>query len=138
MMEEEFYSTIKLTSGEEIISKVCYLPEEDSLLLDNPMLVEKHIQKKQGKLVEGFVLKEWITSTYEDMLVIRMEHVITMTEAEDNVAEFYVNNVTKNYDMGTYDEDPIKVNPNNFSKRMGYLGSIQKTKKILEDIYKKS
>ena len=45
MMEEEFYSTIKLTSGEELISKVCYLPEEDSLLLDNPMLVEKHIQK---------------------------------------------------------------------------------------------
>ena len=137
-MEEEFYSTIKLTSGEEIISKVCYLPEEDSLLLDNPMLVEKHVQKKQGRLVEGFVLKEWITSTYEDMLVIRMEHVITMTEAEDNIVEFYVNNVTKNYDMGTYDEDPIKVNPNNFSKRMGYLGSIQKTKEILEGIYKKS
>jgi hypothetical protein len=45
MMEEEFFSTIKLSSGEEIVAKVCYLPDEDSLLVENPMLVEKLSQK---------------------------------------------------------------------------------------------
>ena len=30
-MEEEFYATIKLVSGEELVSKVCYLTEEDKL-----------------------------------------------------------------------------------------------------------
>jgi hypothetical protein len=139
MMEEEFYSTIKLTSGEELISKVCYLPEENSLLLDRPLLVEKHIQKKHGKQVEGFILKEWILSTYETMLVIKMESVITLTEADDSIKEFYINNLhrIKHIDGGTYD-DPIRISPENFSKRMGYLGSIQKTKKLLEEIYKKS
>ena len=44
-MEEEFYATIKLSSGEEIVSKVCYMTDEDSLLLDNPFLVEKVTQK---------------------------------------------------------------------------------------------
>ena len=38
-MEEEFYATIILVSGEEIISKVVYLPDEDKVMLDTPMLV---------------------------------------------------------------------------------------------------
>ena len=61
-MEEEFYATIKLSSGEEIVSKVCYMTDEDSLILDNPFLVEKVVQKRLGKTVEGFSLKEWISS----------------------------------------------------------------------------
>ncbi len=139
MMEEEFYSTIKLVSGEELISKVCYLPEEHSLLLDRPFLVEKHIQKKHGKQIEGFILKEWILSTYETMLVIKMESVITLTEADTSIKEFYISNLdrVKSIDGGSYD-DHIRISPQNFSKRMGYLGSIQKTKHLLEEIYKRS
>ena len=48
-MEEEFYSTIKLSTGEELVAKVCYLPEEDSLLVEKPMVVETHVSKKNGK-----------------------------------------------------------------------------------------
>ena len=65
-MEEEFYATIKLSSGEEIVSKVCYMTDEDSLVLDNPFLVEKVTQKRLGKVVEGFSLKEWISSSYDE------------------------------------------------------------------------
>ena len=46
MMEEEFYSTIKLNSGEELVAKVCYLKDEDSLLVESPMLVENHRQSQ--------------------------------------------------------------------------------------------
>ena len=41
MQEEEFYATIKLVTGEEIVSKVCYMPDEDSLILENPLEVLK-------------------------------------------------------------------------------------------------
>ena len=34
-MEEEFYATIKLTSNEELLAKVCYLTEEECLLVKN-------------------------------------------------------------------------------------------------------
>ena len=80
MMEEEFYSTIKLTSGEEIISKVCYLPDEDSILLDHPLKVEKVNQRKHGSHSDGFTLTEWINSTYETMFVIHRSSIITMSE----------------------------------------------------------
>ncbi len=136
MMEEEFYSTLKLTSGEEIIAKVCYLPDEDSLLVEHPMLVEKLTQKKNGNTVQGFVLKEWISSTYESLFVIRMNQVVTMTELDKKIRTFYLNNL--NDPEGSESEDTIDIKPKNFSKRMGYLGSVKEAKKFLEDIYKKS
>ncbi len=130
-MEEEFYSTLKLASGEEIVAKVCYLPDEDSLLVANPMLVEKVTKRKKGKDVSGFVLKEWIHSTYDDMFVIKMEHIVTMTELDKNIEEFYIN-VLENDDQGP----DIKLE--RFSRRMGYLGSVKETKTFLEKIYKNS
>jgi hypothetical protein len=136
MMEEEFYSTLKLTSGEEIIAKVCYLPDEDSLLVEHPMLVEKLTQKKNGNTVQGFVLKEWISSTYESLFVIRMNQVVTMTELDKKIRTFYLNNL--NDPDESESEDTIDIKPKNFSKRMGYLGSVKEAKKFLEDIYKKS
>ena len=139
MMEEEFFSTIKLSSGEEIVAKVCYLPDEDSLLVENPMLVEKLSQKRNGKPFDWFVLKNWINSTYDSLFVIRMEQVVTMTELDKRIEMFYLNNINdtteESYDS---DEDSNKVKPNNFSKQMGYLGSVKETKKFLEEIYKKS
>lgn len=133
-MEEEFYSTIKLTSGEEIIAKVCFLTEENSLLLENPMLVERVVQKKQGRSATGFILKEWISSTYESMFVIKMSQVITMTELDSNIERFYLNVLNQSINSS----NSIDIKPKNFSKRMGYLGSVNETKKYLEDIFKRS
>lgn len=135
-MEEEFFSTLKLTSGEEIIAKVCYLPDENSLLVENPMLVEKISQKKNGRSLEGFILKNWIHSTYDSLFVIKMEQVITMTELDKKIEVFYLNNLNNSSEDKL--DDSIKIKPNKFSKQMGYLGSVKETKRFLEEIYKKS
>ena len=134
-MEEEFYATFKLTSGEEIIAKVCYLTDEDSLLVEHPMLVEKMRHKKIGRVVEGFSLKEWISATYETLFVIKMEQVVTMTELDKKIEGFYLKHIDKNKDNN---EDDIVVKAKDFSKRMGYLGSVTETKKYLEDIFNRS
>ena len=141
MMEEEFFSTIKLTSGEEIIAKVCYLPDENSLLVENPLLVEKLTKKQRSNSGGGFILKEWINSTYDTLLIIKMEQIITMTELDRRIKNFYLNNLNPTLieesgeDSG---EDSIGIKPKDFSKRMGYLGSVKETKEFLEQIYKKS
>jgi hypothetical protein len=137
MMEEEFYSTIKLISGEELIAKVCYLPEEDSLLLESPMVVEKLLQKRSGKSIEGFILKDWLHSTYDSIFVIKMKQVITMTELDKRIESFYLNNLKGNTPEESID-DSISIKPKEFSKQMGYLGSVKETKEFLEDIYKRS
>ncbi len=131
-MEEEFYSTIKLISGEEIIAKVCYLPDEDSLLIDNPMTVEV---VKGRSSQEAFILKEWIKSSYDSMFIIKMDQVITMTELDKKVETFYLKNLSGEEFINP---DIINVKPKQFSNRMGYLGSVKETKKYLEDIFNKS
>lgn len=131
-MEDEFYATIKLSSGEELISKVCYMTDEDSLLMENPLLVNRVSTKKGGKQIDGFSLKEWICSSYDDMFIIQMDKVLTISELDERVRLYYIMNV-KNIDS---DEPESKTNE--ISREMGYLGSVEETKKKLEALFNKS
>lgn len=53
-MEEEFYATIKLSSGEEIVAKVSYDPDDDVVVVFQPRLVSKTQVKRKGVKVDGF------------------------------------------------------------------------------------
>ena len=132
-MEEEFYATLKLVSGEEIVSKVCYLPDEDKILLDKPLQVEQAKQKKGQLEVTGFTFKEWVSATFEDMFIIRRDHVLTMIEIDETIQEFYEKTVRR-LESGRQ----LTGKGNKLPRRAGYLGSIQETKKSLEDIFKRS
>ena len=95
-MEEDFLATMKLVTGEEIISKVSYMPDEDSLVLENPMEVTFVDQQRRNAKVQGFSLSEWIHSTFDHMFVLPKQHVITMTEVEDKrIEKFYNESVQK-------------------------------------------
>ena len=90
-MEEDFIATIKLTTGEELISKVSYMPDDDSLVLDSPMEVNKIDINNKNIKIGGFSLTEWITSTFDHTFVLPKKHIITMTEVEDdNIKNFYL------------------------------------------------
>jgi hypothetical protein len=65
------------------------------------------------------------------MFVIKMNQVITMTELDKRIEVFYLKNLSQ-------EESSIDIKPNQFSNRMGYLGSVKKTKEYLEDIFNKS
>ncbi|MFZ9728967.1 MAG: hypothetical protein ACO3CD_08140 [Candidatus Nanopelagicaceae bacterium] len=132
-MEEEFYATIKLVSGEEVVAKVCYLPEEDKLILDRPLMVETAKQKKGNLEVTGFSLKEWIAATFDEMFIIKRDHIMTMTELDDTIEEFYIKTLKK-----LEGAKSLAGRGNKLPRRAGYLGSINEMKKSLEDIYKKS
>ena len=132
-MEEEFYATLKLVSGEEIVSKVCYLPDEDKILLDKPLQVEQAKQKKGHLEVTGFTFKEWVSATFEDMFIIRRDHVLTMIEIDETIQEFYEKTVRR-LESGRQ----LTGKGNKLPRASGYLGSIQETKKSLEDIFNKS
>ena len=58
MIEEDFYCTLKLKSGEEIFAKVAATEEEDRtlLLVSNPIIVNE-IKSKIG--VVGYKIEPW-------------------------------------------------------------------------------
>ena len=132
-MEEEFYATIKLISGEEIVSKVCFLSEENKLMLEKPLVVENAKQKKGSLEVSGFALKEWISATFDDMFIINKDHVLTMTEVEGEIAEFYEKTLNR-LESGK----SLAGRGNKIPRGSGYLGSVKEMKKTLEDLFNKS
>ena len=127
MQEEEFYATIKLVTGEEIVSKVCYMPDEDSLILENPLEVLPVEQTKSSVKVNGFTLVEWIRSTFDQMFILPKQHILTMTETDKKIEVFYKKTLKK-LNSG--------VENSQFTRKMGRIGSVKEAKKYLEDIYK--
>jgi len=132
-MEEEFYSTIKLVTGEEIVSKVSYVEEDNILFLDNPMKVEIIKQRKNGQMIEGFQLVDWIHATYDKSFVLPMSSVLTMSELDSRIEKYYLKTISEDSDNNN---EPGRVPLEELKGRTGYLGSIQETKKSLEKIFK--
>ena len=136
-MEEDFIATIKLTTGEELISKVSYMPDDDSLVLDSPMEVTKVNTTNKNLRIGGFALTEWITSTFDHTFVLPKKHIITMTEVEDdNIKNFY--NITVQRQHIELTQFKEASTPQKFTRDMGSLGSVNKTKETLENLYKRS
>ena len=133
MKDQEFLATLKLVSGEEVISMVLYLEDEDKVLLSNPFTVEASRQK-QGQLeITGFSFKEWVMASFDDMYIIGRDHIITITEVQGPIKEFYEKNLEK-----IESSKQLLHKPNKLPRKSGYLGSINDTKNTLENIYKKS
>ena len=132
-MEEDFYATVKLLSGEELVAKVCYLPDEDKIMLERPLIVENAKQRKGSLEVTGFALKEWISATFDTMFVIKRDHVMTMVEVEGELVEFYEKTLNR-LESGK----SLAGRGNKLPRGSGYLGSVKEMKKTLEDLFNKS
>ena len=113
------------------------MPDDDSLVLENPMEVTSIDQQRKNMKVNGFALTEWIHSTFDHMFVLPKQHVITMTEVEDQrIKKFYSDAVERHITQLTSFKDSFE--PQKFSRQMGHLGSIKETKNKLEDLFKRS
>ena len=82
MIEDDFYATVKFKSGEEIFAKVAATEEEDRtmLLVSNPIVVQE-IKSRSGSV--GYKIEPWLKTTTDDMFVIKLEDVLTMSESSD-------------------------------------------------------
>lgn len=130
-MNEEFYCILKLVSGEELLSLI-YVDDSNEqdpiIVLQNPVIIEPvHAQN-----TVYLKIKPWMELTEEDIFMIRLDKVITMTETRDrkliNVYNSYLNNSPENHIDSTG-----KVN---LSPEMGYITSVEEAREKLENLYK--
>jgi len=131
MIEDDFYCTLKLKSGEEIFAKVAASDEDDRtmLLVSNPIIVSE-VKGKMGTM--GYRVEPWLKTTTDDMFIINMTDVLTMSESSD--IEMII--MYQNYIRQSQKESPD--NNSKINRRMGYLGNTRDVKEILEKIFKSS
>jgi hypothetical protein len=129
-MQEEFYSIIKLVSGEEVLSLIS-IDENDGdplVILQNPICI-KMIESSQGLYVK---VKSWMELSDDDFFIVRPDKIITMTETKDeNLIEIYNNYIEDNDSIEVHTPSG-KVKP---SSKMGYVSSVEEARKSLEDLY---
>ena len=127
-MEDDFYATIKFKNGEEIFAKVAASEEGDRtmLILSHPVMATE--VKAKGGLV-GYKVEPWLKTTKEDMFIVNMDDVLTISESDDiamiSMFQQFIN-----------DSEKMKRGEPKISRKMGYISNVRDAKEILEKLYK--
>tara|TARA_S200000501_G_scaffold310827_1_gene301209 strand:+ start:785 stop:1189 length:405 start_codon:yes stop_codon:yes gene_type:complete len=129
-MGDEFYAIIKLVSGEEIFSLILVDNEHDDdtvIVLQNPVIMWS-VSNPNGTFIK---VKPWMELPDEDIFMIRLDKIITMTESNDkkliNLYNHYIND-----EEFVYNENGL-TKPNS---EMGYISSVDEARKNLEKVFK--
>ena len=131
-MGDEFYAILKLVSGEEIFSLVLVddIQSDDTVIvLQNPVIMNTNVTPN-GTFIK---VKPWMELPEDDIFMIRLDKVITMTESKDqkliNLYKHYNND--NGFDFIQRESGLIKPN-----QEMGYISSVQDARQRLEKVFK--
>ena len=130
MIEEDFYATIKFKSGEEVYAKVA-ASEEDTrtmLLVSNPITI---VEVKTRAGVAGYKVEPWLKTTREDLFIINLDDVLTISESSDL-------EMISIYQRYVQDSAKAKSGRPKITREMGYISTVRDAKDILEKLYKSS
>jgi len=127
-MEDDFYGTIKFKNGEEIFAKIAASEESDRtmLVIHHPITVCE-VKARAGTI--GYKVEPWLKTTREDMFIINMDNVLTMSESSDV-------HMIRMYQRFVQDTDRDSKNQPKISRKMGYIATVNDAKDILEKLYK--
>ncbi len=98
------------------------------LIIHSPVTVAEI--KNKGGLV-GYKVEPWLKTTREDMFIINMDSVITLSESSDMemivMYQHYLRDSQREYH-----------NQHRLNRRMGYISNVNDAKENLEKIFKKN
>ena len=129
-IEEDFYATIKLKTGEEIFAKIAASEEEDRtmLIISSPIVVSEI--KNRSRTV-GYKVEPWLKTSKDDMFIINLSDVLTLSESSD--IEMIIM-----YQSYVRQSSREENNQPRMNRRMGYVSNVTDAKEILEKIFKLS
>tara|TARA_B100000524_G_C23385062_1_gene274642 strand:+ start:55 stop:447 length:393 start_codon:yes stop_codon:yes gene_type:complete len=126
MPEEDFLGALKMISGEEVLSRVTSINDENGhyLVLESPILVEEVTVADRV----GAKVSPWMKFSKERSFIVPMDRVITVVEVDAEVEAFYEMSIQK------IDPEKEKTPPRN----QGRVGSVEESRAILESIFKRN
>ena len=112
---DEFYASLKLVSGEEILALVVVdnTGKPENVVISNPVVC-KEIRSSGTNIPMGYKFEPWMKLTDDDTYVLPLEKVITLSQITSNeIVDTYK-------DVVEYGFKP--TNPD-LTKDMGYINS---------------
>jgi hypothetical protein len=126
---DEFYASIKLVSGEEILAMVIVdntdKEKPEQIVIDNPVIC-KEIRANGTNIPMGYKFEPWMKMTDDETYVLPMSKVITISQiSSSEIVETYKEVV--NHGFGDNHPD--------LTKEMGYVSTVDKARDLLEKLY---
>ena len=125
---DEFIATVKLVSGEEILTKVIvdYSSEEEQIIIDNPVICQE-VRTPGANVPMGYKFEPWIKMSEEDVFILNLDKIITLSEIKDDLVIKTYNNII---------EGGFKRTHPDLDRTMGYINNVDSARKIIEKLYK--
>ena len=131
-MGDEFYAILKLVSGEEIFSLIVVDNENENdtvIVLQNPVLMSTNTTAN-GTFIK---VKPWMELPNDDIFIIGLDKVITMTESKDEKLITLYNHYNNDTNIDIIDKKTGLTKPN---YEMGYISSVEDARRKLEKLFK--
>ena len=130
-MKEEFHGVVKLITGEEIFALISIeeTDEEPIIMLQSPVVM-KVLHNGTGQYVK---IKPWLELPEEDLYLIKMDKIITMTEVNDKQMISFYERYLNDDDVEIVMDGKVSILNNN---QLGFVATVEEARKKLEDIYK--
>ena len=132
-MNEPFFATIKMITGEEVLSEIMVTEEHGTefFVLSNPITIAENttIDPEKGMAFSGLIPKKWMLYANDDMSIIYKQHVVSMSEMDKFGVEFYRKAL-----LAAKISSPIKRKVES-KEHSGYLGSIKSNRDMIKRMY---
>ena len=135
-MNESFLATVKLNTGEEVLTEIipCEEDGEEFFIFHNPIIVSENSQvdMQKGVVVSGLVPKKWMLFSTDDMHVVNKENIVTISELDKFGIDFYRKAL-----IAASASSPLKKKVET-NRHSGYVGKIEEFRSKLEDMFSDS
>lgn len=135
-MSDSFHATVKLSTGEEILTQIMVCEEEGEsfYIFHNPIVITENnqVDMQKGLVVSGLVPKKWMLYSPDDMHVVQKEDVVTISELDKFGIQFYRKAL-----LAAMASSPIKKKVET-EQHSGYIGEIESFRTRLEDMFDNS
>ena len=135
---EENLCFIKLVSGEELIAMTSKIEEDDlTLVILNHPLEISVVQQKGSDIPKGIKFDHWLKFSDEFVFTLNFDKIITISKVKNtNLAYMYKKFVSKFGCKDLIHGTPESSNERKMNKNIGMIGTVEETRKKLENIFK--
>ena len=126
---DEFVASIKLVTGEEILTKVIVNQDtaDETVIIENPLICEE-VRSHGANIPLGYKFEPWMKMSEEDVFIIHMTSIITMSEIKEKQVIVTYNEVIKKGFRSSGDP--------NLTREMGSIGSVKDCRDMIEKLYR--
>ena len=128
-MREEFHGVVKLITGEEIFALISIEEtEEDPIIMLQSPVIMKMLSNGTGQYVK---IKPWLELPEEDLYLIKPDKIITMSEVKDKQVIHFYERYLNDENVEIVIDGQVEL-----KDQMGYISTVEKSRKLLEELYK--